>query len=512
MQVCLSALFVLSAPARGLRVRTRPDDSLPIVLPLQVERELWASGFDFKTQPESTLQQGQVWTWQEETVKVFQAIFDEVQNPCDCNALPVALADKAGWGLTSRIRDFEDVLLGGMMAGLMTLNAPLTSHGSDFKCLYKDNRADPFMNCIFQPFSRCQAERRNSTPKEKRHRWKELYDSARFYRLVSNWWTRLQQAGLRLRDTKSEVLDFKKIRGVEDGESNKTQKRGELELEPKLSNETDTGHRRLGVLRALLASVSFQPSELVNRRLMELEHALARPEGLMLVVHVRRTDKNLELPGSFKHNSSNGVVDLSAIFALIKLAETAIQQNYTSFYLISDDPSVFQEPKLSMLRAAFAANAVPLYNPYVVQSFAGDSAWRARGHAALATHTTTDIELMADIFYAAEHGTHLVGCGRSGISQLIAQKLGAKLKIDPNVLTLFEDDRALLKNVLGEAAALRHVNMMTSAWGSAILDEAVEFPRKEVVDEEPDERSLERNQTGSPRAEGCVGAPSSRRA
>merc|ERR1719281_668181 len=75
-----------------------------------------------------------------------------------------------------------------------------------------------------------------------------------------------------------------------------------------------------------------------------------------------------------------------------------------------------------------------------------------------------DVELGADMRFAIKYGSHIVGCGRSGISQFIAQGLGAKYMVDPNALTAFEDDALMLGYVMGRKQAARHLQYMSAIW------------------------------------------------
>jgi len=69
------------------------------------------------------------------------------------------------------------------------------------------------------------------------------------------------------------------------------------------------------------------------------------------------------------------------------------------------------------------------------------------GHVALPHEVLKKMNrnLLLDILWAADQASYVVGNGRSGVSQAIAQLLGARFKMDPNFLGLWEDDTTTLE-------------------------------------------------------------------
>merc|ERR1719440_1789245 len=85
-------------------------------------------------------------------------------NPATCvDVHQAVIAQKPFWGLTSRIRDFQDILIGGALNGRLVL--PKNGGGCPAN---SEDKPDPFMACVFEPFSRCQTESAspNSRPLE----------------------------------------------------------------------------------------------------------------------------------------------------------------------------------------------------------------------------------------------------------------------------------------------------------------------------------------------------------
>lgn len=421
----------------GMR-ETEQDESAASGVPLITTRELWASGFNARENSTGLIasQDVPIWMWTDETVDVMHALYDKVMNPEDCVAKPVIVAEKGFWGgapvgMASRVRDFEDLLIHGLLTGTLVLHK-----GSG--CADED----PFLLCEFEPFSRCQG-RRDVGAEEAYARYNTFGGhGAIFTHNVEGLWSRLQGAGLRAR--KWAVQDGVATPALDDVKENPFQVGAHL-----------YGVRQLGVVRALLADVAFRPSAPVAHRVTELEAAL-RPAPPMLVLQVRRTDKLSDdgwFPAWFANASA--VDGLRGVKALVQYAERLAGRPYASFYLIADDPAFFSDAAVQALQGAFAKHPAALFNPFISERFGGDAAWRRQGHAGKgsAEHRDLDVELAADMEFAARHGSHLVGCGRSGISQFIAQRIGARNKMDPNAFALFEDDRSVLKKAMGEKDA-----------------------------------------------------------
>lgn len=297
------------------------------------------------------------------------------------------------------------------------------------------------MLCQFRPFSVCQGKRAVNTIEKLVHPGDKVWtrDASELHSAVAGVWSHLSAAGLRADswDSKKEMFSSMPVQ------------------------EEISGARQLGILRSLMASVAFEPSALVENRVQELEVAVAPPAGPMLVVHIRRTDKVRDksqgIYSPAKHakakwtTSKNPLNSIVAIKALIKKTELLGGTPFRSFFLIADDPEYFRSDVLRALQSAFAEEPRPLFNPYILSQFSHDQNWKALGAFNISNTTEIDIQLMADVVFASRHGSYVVGCGRSGISQLIAQRLGARFLMDPNELALFEDDMTMMRTVWDEA-------------------------------------------------------------
>ena len=60
----------------------------------------------------------------------------------------------------------------------------------------------------------------------------------------------------------------------------------------------------------------------------------------------------------------------------------------------------------------------------------------SKGHTVLKgeAHSKLDLYVLSEAVLASEYGSYIVGNGKSGLSQFVAQRLAAKFRMDPNVL------------------------------------------------------------------------------
>lgn len=429
--------------AVGLQFRTRAvpvqDRERPTLL--LTPKELWASGFDARKNPKaiSSNASALVWTplfWTQETVDAFRNVYNEAMNPPACGDVNnFIIADNPGWGLTSRVRDFQDILIGHALHGELVLHR----NGADGCPGESENRHDPFMLCIFEPFSRCQNEKSVDPTSRGIVRLTDVEeDPGQFFK---------------------PILDTLRASGL---------------AESGHAGEQPGDNQYLGVIRSLLQTTAFTFSSRVEKRVAELEGTFGKQHGPMLIIHIRRTDKVVDgpqIPSWFDvrddDEDASLMQSLDAIVELIKFVESYAGKPYDSLYLIADDPRFFGAEYSSALQRATARNATILYNPYVSEAFGEDRKWMKGGHDTLAPSSKNplDVELAADLRFAIKYGSHIVGCGRSGISQFIAQGLGAKYMVDPNALTAFEDDALMLGYVMGRAKAEAHVQYMSARLG-----------------------------------------------
>jgi len=207
--------------------------------------------------------------------------------------------------------------------------------------------------------------------------------------------------------------------------------------------------QRLSMLRSLLLRVAFRPNEALQERTGELVAAARLPSlherGPMLALHVRRTDKRKDFRGRSVAASLSKVgtgQSVSSFRSLVGWLEREAGAA-ASFFLMSDDPRTFREEVYEALKGFFADGSIPRAQSSFVSA---GSVSRLDGEALDAGHETWQHkrelyrDVLAEALAAGRYASHVVGCGSAGITQLIAQLIGGRVGVDPNLVGLWEDD------------------------------------------------------------------------
>jgi hypothetical protein len=148
---------------------------------------------------------------------------------------------------------------------------------------------------------------------------------------------------------------------------------------------------------------------------------------------------------------SNYKETLVVVRRLIRAAERLSGLQFQSIFLLSDEPTLFSSEATHYLSTSVRSPTKPkvIFNDYVAKHLANHEAYRKDGHGGLTgeEHAMIDRELAAEMALAGKHSSYIVGNGKSGISQLISQLIGAKYRMCPSTVSLFEDDTILLDSL-----------------------------------------------------------------
>merc|ERR1712150_124864 len=210
---------------------------------------------------------------------------------------------------------------------------------------------------------------------------------------------------------------------------------------------------RLAMFRALLLKVAFHPNAALRRAIQDVEErsglaSVVATEHLA-VVHVRRTDKFRDFVGAPWHpehtvfdKASPGIgPNVSTISdVLLPWLESATAK-ISGIFLMSDDRHTFKPD----VRAAFGqrlrhAPLDVLFDPDSTRLQPHNETLLNMGHEMWGHRAEIGLQVLAESYAAARRVRYIVGCGSSGVSQLIAQLLGGRYGLDPNALGLWEDD------------------------------------------------------------------------
>lgn len=209
--------------------------------------------------------------------------------------------------------------------------------------------------------------------------------------------------------------------------------------------------QRLSMLRSLLLRVAFRPNDALEQQTGELVAASRlgslRERGPMVALHVRRTDKKMDFRGKGveSHLAESGTGHSVGNFQRLIgwLERTAGPAS--SFFLMSDDPRTFQKPVYETLESFFMHSAIPRSQSFTSASelLLLDDAALDAGHETWPHKEKLYRDVLAEAFAVGRYADYIVGCGSAGITQLIAQLIGGRVGVDPNLVGLWEDDHIL---------------------------------------------------------------------
>jgi hypothetical protein len=222
---------------------------------------------------------------------------------------------------------------------------------------------------------------------------------------------------------------------------------------------------KISFLRSMIAGLSYRPLPEIIGKVLTLENAFGLAKHThtplnrnarhlhhpMLILHARRTDKANDqgLVKAVRDKYPSGQLPVSVYVDMMRTLEREVLdgQQFKSIFVLSDDLEVWNH------RDEFG-NRTVLVNPYwthgQTSELLNDNEWRRRGHVKLrvlgnkagedSLMFNFHAQLVVDVLFAAKHGDYLLGCGGSGVSQLIAQLLGHRERIDGSWLSLWEED------------------------------------------------------------------------
>lgn len=464
---------------------------------------MYTAGYDARVLVKPSTHPYISWQWTKETERYFEQLYNSVMHPTTCNtdkeytqqaAHSIRLL-KQPWGLGSRIRDTVDVMLAALDVNRTVLHAGTTTacpflttpvgpvmtfHDDDNNNItMKDTSPwhDPYMNCLYQPFSSCQGLSPVDRLVNVRRAWglfhevpggmlvpRRRYQQGDIDAAIGRWWNDLLQNGLyAVQYSDPATATTTTLSSASSTTSTTTAQVAphKLAAPPPLASLDE----QYSVIRAIMAHQVFSPSKVtpwVQKRVKELEEkagvsssssttsssSFAPPT---LVVHLRRTDKANDEARIYPHEQRPSIPEtLVVIRALIRASQRLSGLEFQSIFFMSDEPQAFQNETLDYLSSTLPQKPTVFFNDFVSTTLGNHSEYTEKGHEYFLNsidHDIMDHELVASMTFAAQHASYVVGYGRSGVSQLLAQLIGAKHRICPSQVSLFEDDMVLLKDL-----------------------------------------------------------------
>lgn len=383
-------------------------------------------------------------TWSQQAAEALKAHYWQLQDPDTCSR--VLYVHPWSWGLTSQMRDYSDLAIAAMGAR-RTIH--FVSDGP--RPIYCPQRA--WLECFFKPMSGTKCRR---TLADLSHNVSAMIspsvddlvtllmsDAPAVH--VSHWthvgfmvnalssssvfptqlWERLQSAGaIQMWDTHGHALNASAVQNDDP----------ELYYTLMLSS-----------LRTMLSSVMFAPTDEIQRLAQARAAELVSPHSTRpcVAVHLRWTDKKDDGGVASKMNFT---ADHVAI-ALTRL-EKLTGRSYRCVLLLSDDEEAATAALRGLLGNAYDVKPISRTRN-LFSSQAEYDVYRQKGHFHVRDYFGTRNpemahayvrEVFVDIQTAALAAEYLIGPGSSGVSQLLAQYIGARARVDANAVALWQED------------------------------------------------------------------------
>lgn len=216
------------------------------------------------------------------------------------------------WGVTSAIRDYQSDILRAM-----AINHTLVHEGLYRLC---PGHPERFLDCFWEDLSGCQATWPQYTGVPVVHQTQGITTSAVTADGFPDWlWNSLSRRGwVRIQDSET----GKEIQGQD------------------IPNQEQYFQLKVSVLRAILSKRVFRPRAHIQARTNEILRAW-QADGKSardgVVIHVRRTDKMVDLGPHWQHIEFGS---LKGVSMLIQTMEARLNRTFGHAVLMSDDPQI----------------------------------------------------------------------------------------------------------------------------------------------------------------------------
>jgi len=347
------------------------------------------------------------------------------------------------WGMGSVMRDVSNQLLFGLLMRrtLVWSNNTFIDPGDFGACA----RGQFWLEaCFFQKFSSCQYEYESGRMGKATHVIPNTGgDSARVARDSSWFLEQSQYIWDEMLETGS--ITFHTCTGQQLSRAQDVRKLLDS------AGPAFEHSQRLSVFRSLMLRVTFRPNSLLEKHVQELT-ASARlgaskdsKFGLMIAVHMRRTDKikdyrGRKVPSMLEESGTK--TSVQGLCNKIHWLESTVG-SVSSFFFMSDDPRSFKDGVLEHLTRCFSnPSVVRMQSEFIRTGSVSTLSMEAlsAGHETWGNKSKLYLDALAEVFAASQHASYIVGCGSAGLSQLTAQLIGGRVGLDPNLISLWEDD------------------------------------------------------------------------
>lgn len=467
--------------------------------PLLIAKRLWASGFNARHVAVPQRQADSPWlTWNTTKAEaIFRRHWERIQFLGRSCAERFQKGFMFGctphWGIGSGLRDVQDQLLFGFLEGRVVIFQPHREKPYSFGiCAGIDLWME---GCFFQSTTGCASEFELwwNTPRLLDFSWwwrttpqssclvPQITDSAWFLKKSQPLWDELRRA---------DAVRWLRALGDE-----ATEEVSEQHVSHELQHMG-----RLAMLRALMLRVAFGLTASLQNA---VEAVRARADittagsGPRVAIHIRRTDKPKDFFKPLRditglqpseREPTDGLENVHIeTYELNPLAHDYVPRTLSTIstlllpwfqqtvgtpaeiFAISDDDrllgSAAGQVLLGRLQPTETARIVLHFDNASARLRPQELTLSIAGHLAWGNRAENAMQALAECWAAGSWADYVIGSGTSGMTQLIAELIGGRLGIDPNVISLWEDDRV---GVAAASSSLRSQKRFSN--GSSLKD------------------------------------------
>lgn len=355
-------------------------------------------------------------TWTPEAEDIVEREYRRLHFPADCSNVRGWLVVNAyEWGLMSAVRDYQSDILRAL-----AINYTVVHQGQYKMCPSNPQR---YLDCFWEDLNGCQPEFSALTEIPRINQPQEVTTSAVTQEQFPHWlWDALVKKGT--------VHLQHGLTGATLEEKDVTDEDQYLQL-------------KLSVLRGILTKRIFKPREHIQQKTLAMLESwrsnatYTTAFGKGVVIHIRRTDKMIDLGAHWRYIDFESTAHLGR---LIQTMEGMTNRSFGHYFVMSDDPHM-QKRGSEELASYFHGNPSKLVSSELCDLL-GANQLEYSGHASLEAvqrHQLYGI-VVAEIYAAVEVSQYIIGSGSCAVSQFMALNIGARQRVEPGLVALWEED------------------------------------------------------------------------
>ena len=403
------------------------------------DRSVWASGQNARTGVKRFKKVPLV-TWSKKAAAIVKHRWHAVQHRPTCER--VIWMTPWYWGKTSQLRDWLDFAIVSVFTNNRTI---IESYGGQYSSWCKDGN---WMTCYFEPFhgTQCDGVPRQGPQVED---IRQFGGDRNFIQANDYCASNTMEIHEAFPNAMWDKLVAKKHIVYHDPDTNAPMDRDAIN-DLKQKNALLYYSVSLSSLKSIIAKHILIPKKHIQQKADALTQGISNGKPV-IAVHMRRTDKKTDHGSTMSLEFSDRFV-FKAIGMICKqffppnatkTHENCIEQlpSGINVLALSDDATAIVDLKRHL---GHKFNVRTLSNiSKLLHSDEERQEYNRRGHKFFTGTSERTFEYSASVFVdivAASRADMLIGMGGSGVSQLIAQRIGGRERADGNALSLWEED------------------------------------------------------------------------